>query len=121
MAKGVIKNLTCRYCKKEKDIKEVRRVYSESVADAGYCSAYCKTMDYRPTKLEGEHTFVNESTIKQIIEALILLEHNNHLSAHSSALTKRRINREKAVKILLEVVEMSEEELEEFFWKSQEV
>lgn len=61
------------------------------------------------------HIFVNEETEIKIKQALILLEKNNHLSASKAGLEECRINRTTAIVILLNAIDMTSEEFEQFY------
>lgn len=54
----------------------------------------------------------------KILRATLLIEANEHLSASASGLREREENRRAALSLLLEVLVMSEEELEKMYWES---
>ena len=60
---------------------------------------------------------MNKKEREGILHALILLKRNNHLSAHRAGLEERQCNRKAAMEILIGLVDLSEEELEELYWK----
>lgn len=57
------------------------------------------------------HIFVNKETEDKIKQALILLERNNHLSASRAGLEERSINRNTAISLLLDAIDMTSDEL----------
>ena len=52
----------------------------------------------------------------ELLNVLLLIEKNNHLSASRSGLEERSRNREEAIKKLLLILEMTEEKLEELYY-----
>lgn len=56
---------------------------------------------------------------KDLIDVMLLLENNNHLSASRAGLECRTENRRKAIKKLQHLTEISDAELNDLYWKKQ--
>ena len=52
-----------------------------------------------------------------LLTILLLIESNNHLSASREGLEERAINREKSIKILLDILDLNEEQLNILYYK----
>jgi len=74
------------------------------------------------TKTKHEYLADCEDCRKEnkVLQAALLIEANEHLSASASALKTRAENRRAALTLLLKVLGMSEEEFEKIYWDVDE-
>lgn len=69
-----------------------------------------KNLDWK----DNDTQLVIQLALSQI---LLLLERNNHISASTSGLEERRDNRQKAIKILMDILEMDKGDVEEIYYQ----